>query len=89
MVASSSSGACIPRSHSLGGCRSSTGRDDIACRPGGEWRIAGDHLVQDDAETPDVSALIHGLATHLLRRHVSDGAEHDAGLSPRDAACRR
>ena len=40
--------------------------------------------MQDDADAPDVGAVIHGLAAHLFRRHVSDRAEHDAGLRARD-----
>ena len=51
-----------------------------------ERRIAGDHLVQDYADAPDVGAVIHGLAAHLFGRHVSDRAEHDPGLRARDAS---
>ena len=56
------------------------GGDDIARGTRGERRIAGDHLVQDDAEAPDVGAVIDGLAAHLFRCHVSDRAKHDARL---------
>ena len=31
----------------------------------------------------DVRRVVHGLAAHLLGRHVADGAEHDAGSVPR------
>ena len=85
MTASSSSGAWIPRSDSVGGCRSGTEAMTSPAVPRGERRIASDHLVQDHADAPDVGAVIHVLAAHLFGRHVSDRAEHDAGLRPRDA----
>jgi hypothetical protein len=44
-----------------------------------ERPMARDHLVDDDAERPDVRALVHGEAARLLRRHVGGRAEHDAG----------
>jgi len=41
---------------------------------------AGEHLVEDDAEGPDIGAAIDGLAARLLRRHVGRGAENHARL---------
>ena len=36
-----------------------------------------DHFVENQAEAPDVGAVIHGLAAGLLRRHVGGGSHHD------------
>ena len=41
---------------------------------------AGEHLVEDDAEGPDVGALVDGLALRLLRRHVGGGADDHSHL---------
>ena len=54
----------------------------VGHRVGGEERPAGEHLVEDDAERPDVGALVDGLAPRLLGRHVGRGAEDDAELRP-------
>ena len=40
-----------------------------------ERHAPGEHLVEHDAERPDVAARIGLLAPHLLRRHVRRGAE--------------
>ena len=36
------------------------------------------HFVEDQAEAPDVGAMIDGFAAGLLRRHVGDGSDHHA-----------
>ena len=36
-----------------------------------------DHFVENQAEAPDVGAVIHGLAAGLLRRHVGGCSHHD------------
>ena len=38
------------------------------------------HLVEHGAERKHVGAMIDGQAAHLLRRHVAERAEHDAGV---------
>ena len=40
-----------------------------------ERALAGEHLVEDDAEGPDVGALVDRLAPRLFRRHVRGSAE--------------
>jgi len=47
-----------------------------------EGAVPGEHLVQDDAERPDVGPLVHGLASRLLGRHVGGGAQENTGLGP-------
>ena len=44
-----------------------------------ERHRAGDHLVEDQAESVEVDAVIDGSSFHLLRRHVSGRAEQLAG----------
>ena len=60
---------------------------DGAHRVGGgaalEGALAGEHLVEDGAEREDVRAVVGGQAAHLLRGHVADRAEHDAGVGRR------
>ena len=46
----------------------------------GKQLAPGQHLEQEHAERPDVSALVHRTAARLLGRHVSRGAENDARL---------
>ena len=45
-----------------------------------ERQLAGEQLVEDDAERVDVGALADRLALRLLGRDVVGGAEHGAGL---------
>ncbi len=49
----------------------------------GEWAAAGEHLVEHDAERPDVGAPVDRFRSRLLRRHIGDRAERCSGL--RDA----
>jgi hypothetical protein len=44
-----------------------------------EWESAGRHLLEHDAERPDVAALVGGLAQQLLRRHVGERAGERSG----------
>ena len=46
----------------------------------GERVLAGEHLVQDDAEGEDVGAMVGGLAADLLGGHVAGRAENDSRL---------
>ena len=39
----------------------------------------GRHLVEHGAEGEQIGALVEFFAARLLRRHVGDGAEHQAG----------
>ena len=45
-----------------------------------ERPLAGDPLVQDHAERPDVGGAVDGAAVDLLRRHVADRADRRAGI---------
>ena len=45
-----------------------------------ECATSGHHLEDDDAERPDVRALVHRLPARLLRRHVRRRAENDPRL---------
>ena len=51
------------------------GRERVAHRLAFEEPAAGQHLEQQDAEGPDVRALVHGAAARLLGRHVGGRAE--------------
>ena len=50
------------------------------------WEIAAErlfsreHLVKHDAECPDISTTVHGLALHLFRRHVCGRSKNDVGF---------
>jgi hypothetical protein len=48
-----------------------------------EGALAGDHFVQDAAETEDVGAMIDGFAANLLGGHVADRAEDLSGIGLR------
>ena len=56
--------------------------EHVAHGVAGEERTAGEHLVEQDAEGPDVGALVDRLAARLLRRHVGGGAEDEPGRGP-------
>jgi DNA-binding TFAR19-related protein (PDSD5 family) len=53
--------------------------EDVAHRLAGEELAAREHLVEHDAEGPDVRALVDRLAPGLLGRHVRGRAEDQAG----------
>ncbi len=44
-----------------------------------ERALAGQHLVEDGAQSKNVGAMVGALAAHLFRRHVADGAHHVTG----------
>ncbi len=54
----------------------------VAHRLAGEEPLSREHLPEDDAEGPDVGALVHRLAAGLLGAHVGRGPEDHAGLGP-------
>ena len=68
-----------PTSGSLFSTRRQHVRDVVAR----ERAAAGEHLVEHDAEGPDVGALVDGLAARLLGRHVGRRAEDHAHLRRR------
>ena len=43
--------------------------------------LAGQHLIEDAAERPDIRSLVHRLAARLLRAHVRRRAQNDAVAS--------
>ena len=52
-------------------------RDEVVAR---ERHVAGEQLVQHDAERVDVRLCVHRLSARLLRRDVVGGSEHRARL---------
>ena len=49
----------------------------------GKRTTAGQELVQDGAKSKQIRAMINWESTHLLGRHIADGAEHDPRLRRR------
>src|SRR5579862_1006719 len=45
----------------------------------GIWLLAGEHFESDDAERELVGAAVHGLALHLLWRHIMRRTDYGAG----------
>ncbi len=60
--------------------------DDRLIVVAAERQLPGQHLVEDDAERPDVGARVEILAPGLLRRHVGDGPDRRLALGQRGAA---
>ena len=90
-IARSSGGASGSNAPRVGQAVVQQPRDDFLRRAAGEQLPPGQHLVEHAAEREDVAPTVDALTLHLLRRHVSERAEHDAaepcaaivGLSPR------
>ena len=57
-------------------------RHRLGRRVAAERSLAREHLVEDGTEGKDVRPGVGGLAFHLLGRHVTERAHHDAGLRP-------
>src|SRR4029434_4182796 len=49
----------------------------------GKRTTAGEKLVQNGAKSKQIRTMIDWESTHLLGRHVADGAEHDTRLRRR------
>ena len=64
-------------------------REDVRRRLSGECPAAGQHLVDDAAESPDVGPLVDRLSARLLRAHELRRAEDDARLRPFEDEGRR
>ena len=64
------------RSRSLAAMWSAIGLERHHGAVFGKGKPAGRHLVQHDAETPDVAAGVQVEAARLLRRHVARSADH-------------
>ncbi len=73
------------QSREVGGVLEHAG-EDVRHRLAVEEAPAGEHLVEHDAERPDVGAAVDRSAGRLLGRHVGGGAEDDAELG---SVCRR
>ena len=61
------------------------GRDDLFEAEhdvSAEWVVAGQHLVGDHAQRPDVPRGTHHVAGGLLRRHVFERADQHPGVGP-------
>ncbi len=54
--------------------------DGVRNRLAAEKAVGGEHLVEKNAERPDIGLLVDGLAAGLFGTHVSRGAENDPGL---------
>src|SRR6516162_965401 len=39
-----------------------------------QWRPARDHFIKSDSKAINIRAVIHGIAAHLLRGHVTNGS---------------
>ena len=65
------------------------GRERVGHVVAGKCASAGEHLVDDTAEGPDVGAPIDVATLRLLGRHVSGRAENEAGLRHRRRDHRR
>ncbi len=50
-------------------------------------RLARQHLVEHDAERPDIGLVVDLLSPRQLGRHVGDGADRGAGLGHSLGAC--
>ena len=78
-IASMASGRCGWAVRSgAGGWQSASSAPARACVPGGGVRIPVSRSDEDQAERVDVGAVIDGLASSLLGRHVLDGADDGA-----------
>ena len=44
--------------------------------PGGERVATGEHLVQDDTQSPEITARSCSITANLFRRHIRQGADH-------------
>ena len=58
-------------------------RHRLRCRVTGKRATTRQELVEDSAKRKQIRAGLHGQSTHLFRRHVADGAEHDTRLRRR------
>ncbi len=63
----------------LGGCLQDIGQC-VGNRLAFERDPAGEHLVQDTAERPDIAALIGRLSAGLFGTHISRRADHPSRL---------
>ena len=75
-------GRCLLREVGEIDLRAEHGGQRMGDRLAVEQPLAGQQLVQHDAEGPDVAAAVGRLAGGLLGTHVGGGAENHAGLRP-------